>query len=108
MLNNLKRPARIAVVLSALWSASIIGIVLYERFVTIGNTDGPWAFYGDYETLIFHQVNIHGEKFAYWLKSQKFYTTLFLPLIALWLVPAFLLPSFRWILAGPKPNKSAE
>jgi hypothetical protein len=31
-----------------------------------------------------------------------------LPLIALWLVPAFLLPSFRWILAGPKPNKSAE
>jgi Ca-activated chloride channel homolog len=99
--NKLNGWCRAALVFSVLWVACVAGLRLYERYVTIGDTNGPWAFYGDYGTLLFYHVDAdrRAERFSFWLLSQRFWTVLLLPVCVSWVV-AGLAPTCRWIRRG--------
>lgn len=94
---KLKHPIRAALVFTLVWIVCIGGLATYERFVTIGNVDGPWVLFGHYGSLIFYHVQIQGHDFSFWLKRQFFFTTLFLPLIIIWFAVIFLRPAARWV-----------
>jgi hypothetical protein len=100
MLSKLSGWSRAALVFTIVWCACVIGLAVYERFVTIGDTSGPWVLYGHYGSLVFHQVEINGETFFFWLQNQMFYTTLCLPPFIAWLFAAVLLPALRWVRRG--------
>jgi len=75
--------------------------LLYERFVTIGfDTRGPWMFFRDYKGLVLHQVQIGAESFYFWLRQERFWTTLLLPLVIVWAIAGGLVPAIRWVRNG--------
>lgn len=107
-LNKLNGWCRAALVFSLVWSTCVVGVMAYERYVTIGNTNGPWVFYREYGTLIFHHVEMgtHAERFSFWLLSQRFWTALLLPLGLFWVV-AGLAPVGRWVRHGFQHDSAA-
>ena len=92
---------RAALIFSLVWAVGVVGLMAYERYVTIGNTNGPWALFGDYTTLIFHhaEVDARASRFSYWLLSQRFWTALLLPVLLAWVV-AGSVPALRWVRRG--------
>jgi hypothetical protein len=100
MLSKLSGWLRAALVFTIVWCTCVVSLAGYERFVTIGDTSGPWALYGHYGSLVFHHVEINGETFSFRLQKQMFYTTLLLPPFIAWLFAAVLLPAFRWVRRG--------
>jgi len=83
MLSKLSCSSRSVLVITIIWCISVVSLACYERFVTIGDTSGPWALYGHYGSFVFHHVEINGNTFSFWLEKQRFYTTLlFGPFIA--------------------------
>ena len=100
MLSKLGDWSRAALVFTIVWCACVIGLVAYERFVTIGDASGPWALYRLYGSLVFHHVEINGDSFSIWLKKQLFYSTLLLPPVIAWVFAVVLWPTFRWVRRG--------
>lgn len=100
MLNKLSGWSRVAFLFNTVWFFCVIGLMAYERFITIGDTSGPWALYGQYGSLVFHHIQISGQNFDFWLEKQKFYTVLILPPAIVWLVVVGLFPAFRWVRNG--------
>ena len=100
ILNKLNGWLRAALLFTIIWCGCVIGLALYERLVTIGDTSGPWALYGHYSSLVFHHVEISGEDFSFWLQKKKFYTSLVLPPFLAWLFAGGLVPAFRWVRHG--------
>jgi hypothetical protein len=100
MINKLSGWLRAALLFSIVWCLCIVSLVAYERFITIGDTSGPWALYGNYDNLVFHHVEISGQSFSFWLETQKFYTILLLPPVIVWLITAGLIPALKWVRNG--------
>ena len=101
VLNKLNGRNRAALVLSVTWVICVIGLLLYDRLVTIGlETEGPWMLYRDYAWLVFYHVQVSTESFSFWLQQQRFWTMLLLPLIIVWAVAAGLAPAIRWVRNG--------
>ena len=100
MLNKFNGWLRAALLFTVVWSICVVGLAAYERFITIGDTSGPWALYGHYGSLVFHHVEIRGQSFSFWLETQKFYTILLLPTVMVWFIAAGLLPALRWVRNG--------
>jgi len=100
-LNRLNGWCRAALVFSVLWFTCVAGLRAYERYATIGSTNGPWAFYRDYGRLVFYHVEVDrkAERVSFWLLSQRFWTVLVLPVCLSWLVAA-LAPACRWVRRG--------
>jgi len=100
MLNKLSGWLRAASLFTIVWCVCVVGLAAYERFITIGDTSGPWALYDHYGSLVFHHVEISGQNFSFWLETQKFYTILLLPPVIVWLIAVGLLPALRWVRNG--------
>jgi len=91
---------RAALVFSVVWVLCVVGLMAYERFITIGSAIGPWNLYRDYSSLVFHDVNVSAEKFSFWLREQRFWSTLLLPPILAWIFAVGLVPALRWVRDG--------
>jgi hypothetical protein len=101
MLDKFNGWIRAALVFSVVWMICVAGLLLYERFVTIGsNTQGPWMLFRDYKDLVFYHVQISGESFSFWLLRQRFWTTLLLPPVIVWAIAGGLVPAIRWVRNG--------
>lgn len=96
---------RAVIVFSAFWLAIILGLVGYEYFTT-----GPWDYFGDNKGLIFfswvknqsyNKSPIEGfDDLSLVLRTQRFWTTLLLPIIVAWVLAGALVPALRWVRRG--------
>ena|SRR5437868_471810 len=94
---------RAALVFSVAWGAAIVGIVLYERYVTLSDATSKYAILrsavGDYHPLYFYATYTYKEDFFFYLQTQKFWTALLLPIALSWGI-AGLLPAVSWVSRG--------
>jgi hypothetical protein len=100
-LDKLSAWYRAALVFSIVWIACVTGLVLYEKYVTIGSQAGEYAALFDYNTLIFYGEYRDGAKISFWLQVQRFWTTLLLPVCLAWATAA-VLHAVAWVRRGSR------
>jgi len=101
--NKLNGWCRAALVFSVTWSAVVLALLLYERYVTLGDATSKYAVLraavGDYHALLFYATYTHDADFHFYLRTQRFWTVLLLPMILAGAIAA-LGPTLAWVRAG--------
>ena len=100
MMKKLNGWLRAALVFSVVWVLCVVGFMAYERFITIGSPFGPWNFFRDYSSLVFHGVSVSGERLDFGLLEERFWLALLFPPILAWIFAGCLVPALRWVRDG--------
>jgi len=92
-----------ALVFSVAWIAVVVALLLYDRYVTLGDATSKYAVLravvGEDHPLFFYAAYTHDTEFHFYLRTQRFWTVLLLPVVFSWAIAA-LAPTVAWIRRG--------